>query len=134
MLGLMMIGAVLGIYSSRFYQSGPSPESIPGLLWPDPKQLVEFNTINQHGTSFGIKDLTGRWSLLFFGYTYCPDVCPVTLTVLAQLQEKLQQQQIAPATRTIFITVDPERDTYSCWIPLPDWWAYFPHHMTQMLS
>lgn len=110
MLGLMLVGAALGIYSSRYYPRSPSAEAIPGLLWPNPKQLVEFNTTDHRSSSFGLSNLKGEWSLLFFGYTYCPDVCPVTLTVLAQIQESLQKS-ITPAIRTVFVTVDPERDT-----------------------
>ncbi len=109
-LVLMVIGAVLGIYTNRFYQPAPSPESIPGLLWPDPKQLTEFTTIDQAGNTFGLQDLKGKWSLLFFGYTYCPDVCPLTLSALGQIHNDLQQQ-FSPGIQTVFVTVDPERDT-----------------------
>ena len=108
---LLITGAGLGVYSTRFYRTSMPSEAIQGLLWPNPKQLGEFSAINQNGDTFNISNLHGHWSLLFFGYTYCPDVCPVTLSVLEQVQTRLQQEQSLPALQTIFITGDPERDT-----------------------
>lgn len=121
-LCLMLIGAVLGIYTGRFYQSAPSPDTIAGLLWPNPKQLTEFTTIDHNGRPYGAENLKGHWSLLFFGYTYCPDVCPLTLTVLGQLHKKLQSQPDLSDTRTLFITVDPDRDNTA---RLAEYIAYF---------
>lgn len=90
---LLITGAGLGVYSTRFYRTSTPPEAIQGLLWPNPKQLGEFSAINQNGDTFNISNLQGHWSLLFFGYTHCPDVCPVTLSVLEQVQTRLQQEQ-----------------------------------------
>ena len=69
-----------------------------------------FALIDQHDRPVTDQSFKGRWMLIYFGYTYCPDVCPTTLAVIGQALDKLppdQRKQIAP----IFITVDPERDT-----------------------
>ena len=110
MTALMIIGALLGIYTNRFYHPAPSAESVPGLLWPNPKQLTEFTTINQTGETFGLENLKGKWSLVFFGYTHCPDVCPITLTLLGQIHDRLEQYA-NPGLQTVFVSVDPVRDT-----------------------
>lgn len=104
--GLMIVGAVFGIYTSKYYHGGQPAEPVAGLLWPDPKQLNSFTTVDHTGVPFTVDRLRGKWSLLFFGYTHCPDVCPLTLSVLSSIQDRLPSD-----TRTIFVTVDPGRDT-----------------------
>lgn len=107
---MMSIGLGIGFYFAGHYQSQNRPD-IQGLLWPDPKQLQAFTTIDQSGQMFGIDRLQGRWSLLFFGYTHCPDVCPLTLAVLNDLYRQLQGSAEARDLQVIFVTLDPERDT-----------------------
>jgi protein SCO1 len=68
-----------------------------------------FKLVDQDGKAVDESILEGKWTAVFFGYTYCPDVCPLTLQVLGQAQ-----QQMGPRGRdlqTLFITVDPARDT-----------------------
>jgi len=65
---------------------------------------------NQDGEQVSMEALKGRWNLLFFGYTFCPDICPATLAELRQLGSKLPEdakQRMQP----ILVSVDPERDT-----------------------
>ena len=109
-VGMMAMGLGVGYYSAGYYQVNTRPD-IEGLLWPDSKQLLAFATIDQSGQVFGIDRLQGRWSFLFFGYTHCPDVCPLTLAVLNDLLRQLQGSAEARDTQVIFITVDPERDS-----------------------
>ena len=62
------------------------------------------------GRSVPDRDFRGRWMLIYFGYTHCPDACPTTLSDLASAVDKLppaDRAQVAP----LFITVDPARDT-----------------------
>lgn len=69
----------------------------------------EFELVDHHGDSVTAKDFAGRWQLVFFGYTYCPDVCPTTLATIAEALDALGDDvdRVAP----LFITVDPARDT-----------------------
>ncbi len=100
------LGALAGGLTARMLaqkpialQSGtwlPQPRALP------PLQLTDFN-----GRPFGNGALLGHPSLLFFGYTSCPDVCPATLAILREVQ---RQAPIA-GLQFLFITVDPERDT-----------------------
>ena len=68
-----------------------------------------FSLVNQDGGRVDQQILLGHWTLVFFGYTYCPDVCPTTLTTLGAAMDKLGPA--AGGLRVIFITVDPQRDT-----------------------
>ena len=105
-LGLLVIGAVIGIYTAGYRAPDAAPPGIEGLLWPSPKQIGEFTVVDHAGSSFGLEDLKGGWSFLFFGYTHCPDVCPLTLSVMDALSERLDREDV----RMIFVTVDPVRD------------------------
>lgn len=68
-----------------------------------------FRLTDQNGKPFTEADLQGKWHLVFFGYTHCPDTCPTTLNELALALDKLgaKKQQVD----IVFISVDPERDT-----------------------
>jgi protein SCO1/2 len=68
-----------------------------------------FALTDQDGKIYTDKDLRGRWTLLYFGYTHCPDVCPITLTLIADTMDKLGAK--ASRVTPVFITVDPARDT-----------------------
>lgn len=69
----------------------------------------DFALADQHGDSFSLVSLRGRPAVLFFGYSYCPDICPTTLSKMNQVHEILGTE--AADLATLFITVDPERDT-----------------------
>lgn len=68
-----------------------------------------FALVDQDGRAVTQDVLKGRWSLIYFGYTYCPDVCPTSLSVMTQALDQLGPlaEQVTP----VFVTVDPERDT-----------------------
>ena len=108
--GMICMGLGVGYYFADYYRTAAHPD-VPGLLWPEPKQLRAFATIDQTGQVFGLDRLQGKWSFLFFGYTHCPDVCPLTLKVLADLGRDLQGTAAGGDTQVVFITVDPDRDT-----------------------
>jgi protein SCO1/2 len=80
-----------------------------GTVLDPPRSVDDFTLIDQHGQPFHLSDQRGRVVLLFFGYTFCPDVCPVTLGTWQRVHEELGQD--AEDVRFVFVTVDPERDT-----------------------
>lgn len=120
---LAILALAAGIYFSQTLkpsdnfesQSVLPQQSIQGLLWPDPKQLTDFQLTDHHGEIFDRSRLLGNWSLLFFGYSHCPDVCPGTISMLNTVVKGLEKNQQAnskhPAPQVIFISVDPDRDT-----------------------
>ena len=77
-----------------------------------PLALPNFYLRDQHGQAFDLNSLKGQWSILFFGFTQCPDICPATLQQLAMLNNTMSQQTIAGVTpQTVFVSVDPKRDS-----------------------
>src|SRR5712671_3514284 len=68
-----------------------------------------FRLVDQNGKTVTDADLKGKWSLVYFGYTHCPDACPTALNDIAIALEDLGTKR--DAVRPVFITVDPERDT-----------------------
>lgn len=81
----------------------------PGGGRPLPFEAMEFSLTDHDGTNVGPQTLIGRPSMVFFGFTYCPDVCPTTLSDITGWLEEMGDE--AERLNVIFITVDPERDT-----------------------
>ena len=96
---------------NRYYQNQAQIISPNGVFWPNPKQIGPFTMIDQDNNEFGIEQLQGKWSFVFFGYTNCPDVCPITMSVLKQVDEGLGNTDITDDIQVVFVSVDPERDT-----------------------
>ena len=111
-----VIAFSLGIYFSsktkpNIDHTPTSETSIPGLLWPPPKQLNAFTMQDQNSQPFGLEQIKGRWSLLFFGYTHCPDICPITLSAMNQAYDEINKAYPLDTFQTVFVSVDPKRDT-----------------------
>jgi protein SCO1/2 len=81
-----------------------SPEQVPKAAIGGPFQMVD-----QYGKAQSEAVLKGKWSAVFFGYTYCPDVCPTTLQALGEAKKQLGDK--ANAFQVVFVSVDPARDT-----------------------
>jgi protein SCO1 len=84
---------------------------VTGTYLTPSRKLADFNLIDQQGRQFGSANLRGHWSLLFFGYTNCPDFCPTTLTTLASMQKRLRAAKAPVLPQVIFVSVDAKRDT-----------------------
>lgn len=110
---LSIVALLLGLGLNSILTPTPKkPQQIEGLLWPQTKTLAHITLTDDHGKPFTLENLKGKWSLLFFGYTHCPDVCPTTLTTLKGVKQKLADHaQETTHTQYIFISVDGERDT-----------------------
>lgn len=91
---------------------GPRHEFV-GLLFDDPQPAAEITGVNYDGTPFALSDLQGQVTLLFFGYTSCPDICPFTLVELADAYKQLaaESPKLVEDLNVVFVSVDPERDT-----------------------
>ena len=94
---------------------------IQGALISPARKIAIPALTKDNDTPFTLQDLTGHWSLLFFGYTNCPDVCPVTMGTVAQAKKAATAiNHIFP--QVIFVSVDPERDKLEM---LSDYVQYF---------
>ena len=82
-----------------------------GKALAQPMELVAFNLVDHAGKPFQYKDLKEKWSLIFFGYSKCPDVCPTTVFKLTEIYKILDEDNaIKQQPQVIFVSIDPERD------------------------
>ncbi len=91
------------------------------ILLPQSRGLPSLQMADQHGRPVALDQLKGTWSLVFFGYTYCPDICPTTLAQLRQIKRQLPQRTV-DRLRIVLVSVDPARDTTA---QLKQYLAYF---------
>lgn len=80
------------------------------ILLPQSRKLPDLTMTNQDGQSVQINGFKDKWTLFFFGYTYCPDICPTTLAQLRQIKSELPQETLSKL-RVVLVSVDPNRDT-----------------------
>ena len=111
---LIIIAVVGGIMAGRLVFNDPALIADFRSLqaYPQAREISEFELLDQFGDRFGKQRLTDRWHLVFFGFTHCPDICPTTLSQLAQVMHGLRNavpEHLLP--RVLLVSVDPERDT-----------------------
>jgi len=114
----MLLGAVVATIAiflrPSTSQNIPELENEKGLqVLEIPRPLPEFTLLDQNGQSFTRQQLKSQWSVIFFGYTSCPDVCPTTLGVMDAASSLIHAKQTNnnQPVRFIFASVDPVRDT-----------------------
>jgi protein SCO1/2 len=109
MPAMALAAAALGAVAAQLWLAPRSPIAFQsGTLLPAPRAIADFTLTGEDGKPFTNSALTGRWSLLFTGFTHCPDVCPTTLALLKSVVEGLGPA--AHDLQVVFISVDPERD------------------------
>ena len=99
-----------------YFQSLPSllqkkPILLTGKILTRPMELDNFELIDQNNQTFNSESLKGNWTILFFGYTNCPDVCPTTIYKLAEVKNDVNQNLPSKNFNTVLVTLDPDRDT-----------------------
>ncbi|MEE4374423.1 SCO family protein [Pseudomonas alliivorans] len=80
------------------------------ILLPQSRSLPSLSMSDQNGAPVAVDEFKGKWTLVFFGYTYCPDICPTTLAQLRDIRTKLPQETV-DNMRVVLVSVDPDRDT-----------------------
>ena len=109
-IGLLILGTLTAAAGAAVGFAQPDrPSPLRGMIFEPPRQAPDLPLIDQEGRPFSLSRHRGKFLLLFFGYIFCPDVCPTTLVVLANARERLGAA--AKDVQVIFISVDPERDT-----------------------
>ena len=122
-IGLAVVALLAGFWGGQIWNNGGAgsvssgrvlvvPDGFPGTVLPGGKALPEFSLQDDHGKPFALANLKGKWTLLFFGYTHCPDVCPTTLGTLKNAWDRLSQSAAGVKDlQVVFVSVDPERDS-----------------------
>ena len=119
--GYALVGAIAligGYFFSRYMppdraatSAPPMSETAAATVIPQPRELRDFALEDHTGGRFSTASLRDRWTLLVFGYTHCPDVCPTALLMLSQVDKQLQADRVDARYQIAFVSVDPERDT-----------------------
>ena len=73
--------------------------------------LHGFELVDHNNQSLDNSRLSGKWSLMFFGYTNCPDICPTSLQTLSDMMNAIDDSDVRNSIQVIFVSVDPERDS-----------------------
>ena len=114
-LGIALAGGVT-LYAVRF---GTLPAAGDGgasalqaaRVLPERRELVDFALLDQREAAIGRDAFVGQWDLVFFGFTNCPDICPITLQILSTAKKRLAESGQDPLPRIVLVSVDPDRDT-----------------------
>lgn len=97
-------------------------ETYGGVFFDKPRIFRDPVLLDQNGQPFNKQFFLGKWTLVFFGFTYCPDICPTTLGTLSKFYSELQKTGDADQVRVVMVSVDPARDTPD---KLREYTAYF---------
>lgn len=114
---LAMVAGLGGYLASSRLFTGPEAVSDEAsrvgsiLLYPTPKNVPDVALSRADGSPIDRADWNGRWRLVFFGYTHCPDVCPTTLSVLKEARSELARTSPGLDVAVSFVSVDPARDS-----------------------
>ena len=107
----LLLGGTLTAGILYVIKSSEPAELKTALVFPEPIDLPEFSLIDQYGSTVNANAFRGQWSLLFFGFTHCPDVCPTTLQTLSNAKRVLVEASADIVPRIVLVSVDPARDT-----------------------
>ena len=115
-IGLAALVAIVaiaaGLLLSRALLDRSSAPTLAKATLIDPaRPLPPMAFVDDQGQPFGLEQLRGHWSILFFGFTSCPDVCPTTLALLAQVEKKLADMPVEQRPHIVLVSVDAKRDT-----------------------
>ena len=111
---VVALAAGLGLWAAqRWLGHGDAtqPQLRAVRLFEQPRELPPFSLRQSDGTPLVPGELKGHWTLVFLGFTHCPDVCPTTLAELAQAQKRWAALPESTRPRVLFVSVDPDRDT-----------------------
>jgi len=126
MASVAAAAAALGAATWFLLHARPPPLELGGYVLASPRPLPAVELVDEQGAVFRSADFAGHWSFLYFGYTYCPDVCPLTLVTLAAVKQQLATDGAATHAEYYLVSVDPRRDTPA---RLREYVAYFDPQM-----
>jgi protein SCO1/2 len=106
LLAAALCAGLAGFWLARQLDRG-GPQLASGTWLPQAKPVIDFQLTDASGRAFTRHELAGAPTLVFFGFTHCPDVCPTTLLKLAQVRRRAA----IAGLRVLFVSVDPQRDT-----------------------
>jgi protein SCO1 len=123
------VGLIIGIAAFALQYRGAGTPVTPvtleaGTFAAQSRPVPEFILLDQRRRQFTRTSLAGRWTLLFAGFTHCPDICPATLATLAGVDERLRAAGVR--LQVVFLSLDPDRDSPAT---LADYVSHFSPHL-----
>jgi protein SCO1/2 len=106
---LVIVAFAAGLLLARLLAPQP-PQTERATLLPEPRAVPPLAMVDQDGRPLPPDFFTGHWTIVFFGFTQCPDICPTTLATLAQARRQLADLPAEQQPRVLLVSVDPERD------------------------
>ncbi len=107
LIGMLFVIVLLWGIILYVYLDNNSKADYYGIVYE--REAPEFTLTDQDGDQISLSDFKDKVVLIFFGYTHCPDICPMTMSVMSNVVDQLGDQ--ADRVQVVFVTVDPERDT-----------------------
>jgi protein SCO1/2 len=109
---VLLLAAGAGALLARQQLQPATPIALTtGTALVPPLELPRFSLISHEGQPFERAALEGHWTLMFFGFTHCPGICPMTLTTLADVRKRLHDLAPGDLPQIVLVSLDPERDT-----------------------
>ncbi len=111
-ISLAVIGLMLGLAVSHYMHRSSKIDNarFHGTWLDEPREVASFELIGTEGP-FNNASLQHRWTMMFFGFTTCPSICPTTMVELAKMTQLLEKQGVKPLPQVVLVSLDPERDT-----------------------
>ena len=111
-LAVMLIALSLYVnkMTTKVYLSNEQLKDLGLYLIEPARDLGSFNLIDSNEKEFLPQDFEGKWNVLFFGFTFCPDICPITMRMLSRIEKEIDSEEL-DKIRIFLVTVDPDRDS-----------------------
>jgi protein SCO1/2 len=111
-IAIVALVALIGGFSISWYLSSNKPIELEAGLWfgDQARALPEFELVDHNNQPLTRSSLEGKWNLMFFGYTHCPDICPASLQTMSDMVAAIEDPDVLNAVQVYFVSVDPERD------------------------
>ena len=111
---VVLAGVLAGVLVAHLLGKRAAPPPLEqATLYAEPRALPAFELVDQAQAPFGPARLRGHWTFLFFGFVNCPDVCPTTLAMLADVRTRIANGPAGAVPQVVLVSVDPGRDSPS---------------------
>ena len=107
---LVAVSLYVNKMTTKVHLSSEQLKDMGLYLIEPPRNLGSFNLMDSTGKEFLPQDFEGKWNMLFFGFTFCPDICPITMSMLSRIEKGLDNEDL-DKIRIFLVTVDPDRDS-----------------------
>lgn len=123
-----VISVSLGVFFSNVWQANKKKTFInefSGTVLSMPRAIESFAFSSTEGGPFSNQQLKGHWTLMFFGFTHCPMMCPTSMSALGQMYKKLEKVNAPVLPQVVMVSIDPKRDSLT---GLKDYVKQFDKH------